>query len=242
MPRPIRAVFFDIDDTLYSTSAFAARARRNSIEAMIRLGLAVSPEAAYAELLEVISEFSSNDEHHYERLLSRLPEPARRACDANLLTAAAVVAYHETKARELKPFPEVHEVMEALRADGRRIGIVTAGLTVKQSEKLVRLGLPAYLPPGSITISDEVGISKPNPKLFLRACERMGVVPGGAAYVGDHPQSDIDPANRAGLLTFLVRRTAPEGVQRPEGRTAPSHVLADLRPIPDLLRRHEATG
>ncbi len=242
MPRPIRAVFFDIDDTLYSTSAFAARARRNSIEAMIRLGLAVSPEAAYAELLEVIAEFSSNDEHHYERLLSRLPGHARRACDANLLTASAVVAYHETKARELKPFPEVHEVMNALRADGRRIGIVTAGLTVKQSEKLVRLGMPAHLQPGSVTISDEVGISKPNPKIFLRACERMGVVPASSAYVGDHPLLDIDPANQAGLLTFLVRRPEPEGVRRPDGKTPPAHVLVDLRPIPDLLRLHEASG
>ena len=51
----LKAILFDIDDTLYSTTEFAEQARRNSIEAMIRMGLRVEPEAAFRELKEVIS-------------------------------------------------------------------------------------------------------------------------------------------------------------------------------------------
>ena len=53
----LRAIFFDIDDTLFSTSAFAARARRNAIQAMVLHGLQMEPEEALRELNEVIAEY-----------------------------------------------------------------------------------------------------------------------------------------------------------------------------------------
>ena len=68
----LRAVLFDIDDTLFSTTHFARVARRNAIRAMIRAGLDVPEDEALRELEEVISEFSSNYEHHYDQLLKRL--------------------------------------------------------------------------------------------------------------------------------------------------------------------------
>ena len=54
MARELDAIFFDVDDTLFSTTRFAETARRNSIRAMINLGLDVDFEEAYRELLEVI--------------------------------------------------------------------------------------------------------------------------------------------------------------------------------------------
>jgi hypothetical protein len=56
----LRALFLDIDDTLYSTSEFAAAARRAALDAMIRHGLRISLDDAVAELAEVIAEFGSN--------------------------------------------------------------------------------------------------------------------------------------------------------------------------------------
>ena len=56
-PIKINAIFFDIDDTLYSTSDFARRARRNALRAMIGLGLNISLNVLSKELDEVIAEF-----------------------------------------------------------------------------------------------------------------------------------------------------------------------------------------
>ena len=74
--RTIKALFLDIDDTLYSTSEFAVAARRAAMDAMIRHGLKMRLEDAMTELGEVISEFGSNYPHHYDRFLRRLPASA----------------------------------------------------------------------------------------------------------------------------------------------------------------------
>jgi len=59
MPDTLRAIFFDIDDTLYSTSDFAALARRNAIESMRAHGFRMSTEDALRELEEIVAEFTS---------------------------------------------------------------------------------------------------------------------------------------------------------------------------------------
>ena len=203
---PLTAVFFDIDDTLYSTTAFAAGARRNAIRAMVAAGLRVGESEALAELDEVISEFSSNYEHHYEKLLLRFPESAVAGLNPAILVAAAVVAYHDTKEKHLKPFPDVAAAIPRLAKAGLTMGIITSGLTVKQAEKLVRLGVLPHLDPQGIFITEQLGISKPNPKLWQHACRELKLKPADCAYVGDHPVHDVEPVRKIGMTAILNRR------------------------------------
>ena len=51
-------------------------------------------------------------------------------------------------------------------------GILTPGLQVKQAEKLVRLGVLPWLDPGAIFFSDQMGVSKPNPKIYAEGASR----------------------------------------------------------------------
>jgi len=204
--RTLRALFLDVDDTLYSTSEFAAAARRAAMDAMIRYGLRMRREDALAELHEVISEFGSNYPHHYDRLLRRLPPSVVPDVNPAILVAAAVSAYHDTKYRSLFPFRDVTDVLEKLRASTPLvIGIITEGLEIKQAEKLVRLGIVPMLHPRAIFISDQIGISKPNRKLYQRACEVVGVAAPEAMYVGDNPENDIAPAKALGMVAVRHR-------------------------------------
>ena len=98
--RTLKALFLDVDDTLYSTSEFAAAARRAAMDAMIRHGLRLTREQALAELQEVISEFGSNYPDHYDRLLRRLPRtvlpavnPAIKITNIVALLLLAVLAH-----------------------------------------------------------------------------------------------------------------------------------------------------
>jgi putative hydrolase of the HAD superfamily len=63
----LKAIFFDIDDTLYSTYEFSEMARENAIRAMISAGLRMSKEELRQELDEIVHEFSSNYEYHASR-------------------------------------------------------------------------------------------------------------------------------------------------------------------------------
>jgi putative hydrolase of the HAD superfamily len=230
----LKAVFFDIDDTLFSTTTFAEHAREASVDAMLALGLRADRDSTLRELKEVVAEFSSNYEHHFDKLLSRLPLDATLGLNFPLLVSAAVVAYHETKFRELTAYDDVTEVLRLLSRSGLTLGIITSGLTLKQAEKIVRLRVHRFIDHRAIFISDQVGIGKPNPKLYLRAVERVGVRPSEAMHVGDHPINDVDAANAAGLVSVWNRR---EGRHRIDaGKTRPKHVIDNFWDLYDVLK------
>ena len=233
--RPLDAIFFDVDDTLYSTTEFARLAQQRAVEAMLAAGLRVPFEVVWDELSEVIAEFSSNDSHHYEKLLPRLPPAALRGLNPALVVAAGVVAYHGTKVGQLRPFPEVHEVLATLQAAGLLLGAITSGLAVKQAEKLVRLGVLRYLRPDAVFITEQVGMAKSNPKLFERACKDLGIAPARAMYVGDRPVDDVEGPRRAGLVTVLRGGTGKHA--RQEARSAPDFRVEDLRGLLPILDR-----
>ena len=235
MPK-LKAILFDIDDTLFSTTGFAKKARRNAVRAMIEAGLDLPEEVVLKELDEVLAEFSSNYEHHYDKLLQRLRPPSLSRTNPALIVAAGVAAYHDTKFRELEPFEDVRPLLADLKAAGMRLGIVTHGWTVKQAEKLVRLKLVPYLDPRAVFISDQIGISKPNPKLYQVALADLGLRAPEVMYVGDSPEHDVAPPRSLGMVTVWARRGAKHGLEG--SAIVPDHVVADFVELRGVLREH----
>jgi putative hydrolase of the HAD superfamily len=228
-------VLFDVDDTLYSTTEFALEARRSAIRAMIEHGLRVSEEAGVAELAEVVAEFTSNYDEHFDRLLDRLGPEAFQPVNRSVLVAAGIVAYHRTKERGLRILPDARALLEALAAASVRMGIVSAGLKVKQAEKLVRLGVLPWMDPRAIFFTDQMGVSKPNPKLYSKALRALGVAPERAMYVGDRAAHDVVPARRIGMRTVhYVGAHGRWGEQVPQEPA--DHVVRDFRDLVPVLR------
>ena len=121
-------------------------------------------------------------------------------------------------------------VLEKLQA--YHVGIVTNGAhddhIDSQITKVRYLGLTDYIQ--SLTISDEVGVRKPDIKIFQIACERAGVSPEEAVFVGDSIEKDILGANRAGMVTmFIDRRFDLYSVRIGDRR--PDYLTSDLNDI-----------
>lgn len=227
------AIFFDVDDTLFSTSEFADKARYASCVAMHRAGLKLEPQVLMDELREVVSEFTSNYDHHFDQLLRRIPKRHYKGVNPAIVMAAAVIAYHDTKMRELVPYPGAVRLLQDLARLDLVRGIISSGLTIKQAEKLLRLGLYPYLTPTAIYISEQIGINKPNVKLYRRACSDLNLKPSRCIYVGDHPDRDIDPANALGMITVRLRSGGKhDGAQ---GATAARHEIRDYEDLRRLL-------
>ena len=97
-------------------------------------------------------------------------------------------------------------VLEELHA--YHIGIITNGAhdehTDSQLSKVRHLGLSERIQ--SLTISGEIGIRKPRVEIFQVACERAGVLPKEALFVGDTIGNDIVGANRAGMTSVFINR------------------------------------
>jgi putative hydrolase of the HAD superfamily len=229
----LRAVLFDIDDTLSPTSVFAERARRSAVEAMVAAGLDVEVEEAYSELEEVVLEFTSNYDRHFDQLILRLGDRLRKGVHKAIVIASGVQAYHAAK-RHLDPFPDVLRALAELSTTDLIRGVVSNGLTVKQAEKLVRLGLSNAFSPDAIFISEDIGVAKPHPRIFVVACEHLGIEPGDAMYVGDSPVKDVDAAHEAGLITCLRRGDGKYAGQ--VGRHEAEHVVDDFDRLVAILR------
>ncbi len=230
----IRAVFFDIDGTLFSTADFAARAREASVDAMIEAGLPETREHLLEELGEVVREFSSNYERHFDKLLLRLPRRSMKGLNPAVIIAAGIVAYHDMKTRSLEPFEDAREVLRRIGHTDLTLGVITEGLEIKQAEKLVRLRILEYFQQRAIFISHQVGISKPNPKLYQRACIDLNFRPSECVYVGDNPQMDIDPANEIGMVTVQVCRE--DRFRTVQGATSPDHEIQNFWDLAEVLR------
>ena len=230
----LKSVLFDVDDTLFSTTAFASLARRNAVRAMTQAGLNKPEEDVLHELGEVIREFSSNYDHHFDKLIQRLCPHGIEGRNPALIVATGVAAYHDTKFRELRPFEDVRPLFEALRTAGVQLGIITHGWTLKQAEKLVRLGLLELLDPKAVFISDQIGISKPNPKLYAHALDELGRRPDEVMYVGDSPAHDIAPPQSLGITAVWARRAAKHGLEGTD--IEPNHVVDDFDALRTILR------
>jgi FMN phosphatase YigB (HAD superfamily) len=101
--------------------------------------------------------------------------------------------------------PAVPADLDRLRAAGWRVAIATNGATAQQSAKIRRTGLDAHV--DAVAISEEVGVAKPDRRIFDAAARRCGArLDDGGWMVGDCLTRDVAGGQEAGLRTIWLRR------------------------------------
>jgi putative hydrolase of the HAD superfamily len=194
----IKAVFFDLDGTLYDRDA-------------AMLTLAHDQYAAFRQTLaslvdedRFVSRFIELDDHGY----TSRSDVYRRLADEfgldNWLTLDLERHFWEAYNRRCEISTDTRSTLEALRAAGKCLGIITNGQTEWQSRKIDGLGLGSFF--DTVLISEMEGIRKPDARIFDRACERCGIDrPAEAMFVGDHPDVDVAGAHAAGMVAVWKR-------------------------------------
>jgi putative hydrolase of the HAD superfamily len=126
------------------------------------------------------------------------------------------------------------DALRCLRDHGVKLGIVSN--RGKRPGRITQLylehtGLESFFEPGAIVWSDEVGLRKPDPRIFLLALEALGTVPRRAAHVGDSVTRDVVPARELGMIAIHYVGA------RDDARAAPgAHaVIHDYRELPRAL-------
>jgi putative hydrolase of the HAD superfamily len=212
--RMIRAVLFDLDDTLFDHRHGARQALaavRTGHDALIRLDPA-DFERRHAEILEVL---------HLRVLAKEIGlDEARRQRFRTLLQSAGVwdaaavdraaAAYRDCYIESWREVPGATALLRAL-AGRMRIGIVSNNLTREQQEKLRFCGFDTLV--DAVVISEEAGASKPDPAIFRVALDRIGTSAAETIMVGDAWRTDIAGARAAGIRAIWFN---PAGVPRPD--------------------------
>ena len=182
-PRNIRAVYFDVGETLidesteYGTWADWLGVPRHTFSAVF--GQVIAQGRDYREVFQ-----------HFRPGFDLAVERQRRA-------EAGLAEFFN--GRDL--YPDVRECLAALKADGYFVG-VAGNQTARAGRLLHELNLQVDL----IATSDDWGAEKPTLAFFEKLVESSGCAPDEIAYVGDRLDNDILPARAAGLTTVFIRR------------------------------------
>jgi putative hydrolase of the HAD superfamily len=172
----VKWIFFDVGSTLLDeTEAYDRRARE-----MIK-GTEISFEEFDAKRRSLASQgYDGNSEAIKYFGLEKTPWPSEY---------------------EL-PYPDVHSKLSALRQKGYRLGIV-ANQNPGLRERLASHELEAYF--DIIISSADVGVAKPDRKIFEIALDAAECRAGEAAMVGDRLDNDISPARAVGMKTVWIK-------------------------------------
>ena len=120
-------------------------------------------------------------------------------------------------------------VMETLRALAERcsLGLISNGRSEGQRKKLSSTGIARFF--DAVVISEEVGVKKPNPLIFEACLEALRIYPNEAAYVGDNPSNDIEPAMNLGMKAIWLKNDQFDPPIKVDA------ILSDIADLPNAL-------
>ncbi|MDN5894457.1 MAG: HAD family hydrolase [Nocardioides sp.] len=200
----IRAVLFDLDDTLLDHTSAADAA---VVEWARERGVGGTTE-------ELAARWKSVSDRHYARYQARelTFSEQRRARVREFLgetssdagADAAFAGYLTRYEAGWATFPDARPTLERVRVAGLVAAVLTNGDAAHQALKMKRVGLDDLGVP--VFSSSEYPAGKPDPRPFLGACVELGVLPRQAVMVGDSADKDVQGALDAGLRAVLLDR------------------------------------
>lgn len=204
----IRAVLFDLDDTLHDdTYAFTTAAQEVAAEVAADHGIdALALKRAYiAEAEGFWHRLTTNElRTKLSQWRTTMWGNALRSVglDDSRLAERSANNYNVYRKKYFALFPGALDLLRTLKAADMKLGLLTNGVSETHREKIALLQITEYF--DAIFLADEVGMIKPDPLLFAHACTKLRTPPSESAMVGDRYERDIAGALEAGLFTIWV--------------------------------------
>jgi putative hydrolase of the HAD superfamily len=200
----IKAVFFDLDGTLFDRDATIAAI----VAWQVRAFSSVIPSARTAEFCSKVATLDNHGQRDKRDVFATI--------GAELGLAPSVVeqliaTFSAEYPRHCRADDDVIDTLAALRDRGTPLGIVTNGASAVQDAAIDAIGVRSFM--DVILVSEAEGIRKPHAEIFHRAAARIGVRPGECCFVGDNPAVDVAGAQAAGFFGVWKRTPywSPDG-------------------------------
>ena len=220
----ITGVLFDLDDTLFDHRACtrAALADLRGRFPVLRGVPAGAVDEEHGRLLEalhleVLAGRMTVDEARVERFRQLLAFAGGTAHAGDAADAAAT--YRSAYLAHWRPVEGALELLESLH--GRvSTGVVTNNVASEQRQKIAACGFGPLL--DAVVISEEAGVTKPDPRIFRLALDRLGSPAAETVMIGDAWETDIAGARAAGIRPVWFNRFGAE---------SPDRSVAELRAL-----------
>lgn len=197
----IKAVLFDLDNTLMDRDWTFRRFAEQLVRECLRVSEPEEQQAIVEYMIESDADGYRPKEGFFRELIDKLPWASKPDLtelkayyDRNYMSHARVMNHAE-------------EALKACKALGLKLGIITNGFSHLQHGKIDRLALRGHF--DEIIVSGDLGIKKPDERIYRIALDRLGTTSEETVIIGDHPVNDIWGAAQVGIRgIWLLRKHA----------------------------------
>jgi putative hydrolase of the HAD superfamily len=231
----MRAIIFDLDDTLYPEMDFVRSGFRVCAD-FLASRYEMDPDMVVGRMLEF--EKKNGRGRVFDNLLMQ------HGMHSDDMVSLLVYLYRSHRP-VIRPYDETLVVLEKLKSMGLLLGLVTDGMASVQRGKVAALGIAQYF--DAIVYTDEIGKDfwKPSNVPFIIALELLNVAAPAAVYVGDNVKKDFLAPNAIGMMTVQVKRDidapdAPDVPDTTEDAGWARFVVSDLTGLIGLAQKWTA--
>ncbi len=217
----IKAVIFDLDNTLVDFMRMKRQAISAATTAMIDAGLGLTTDEAEARIGAIYKERGIEFQSVFDQLLYDVFQKVNYK-----ILSAGVIAYRRAREAALVPYPHVNMTLVALLKRGIRLAVVSDAPGREAWLRLCYLNFHHIF--DCVVTFEDTGERKPSPAPFLRALQELDVKPAEALMVGDWAERDMVGAAQVGITTVFARYGDTFG-------TIESHAKYELNDVSELL-------
>ena len=222
----IKAVIFDLDNTLVDFMAMKDASIKAAVHAMVDAGLQMSEQEAYEKIYQIYQDtFIENQEvfdHFLQQELGKLN---------HRLLAAGIIGYRRAREASLVLYPHVRSTLSWLLRQGLQLAILSDAPSRQAWLRLTSLGLVHFF--DTVITFEDTGYRKPHAAPFLKVLEKLELVPGEVLMVGDWMERDIAGAALLNIPTAYARYG--DTFDTPESHA--DYILEDINDLRTLIEK-----
>ncbi|HRK58248.1 MAG TPA: HAD-IA family hydrolase [Candidatus Kapabacteria bacterium] len=223
----IKAIIFDLDNTLVDFVAMKRHAIDAAIGAMMDAGMNLTHEQIKSRIDKIYEELG----WEYQQVFDKLLQDTLGYVDHRMLSAG-IIAYRRAREAALKPFPHVTATIMHLVKMGIKLAVLS---DAPAREAWLRLCYINFHHIFDVVVTfDDTGERKPSPKPFLLALEKLQVQPHEAIMIGDWAERDMVGAKNVGMITGFARYGEAFGA----GEVNADYDITDIKQIISIVNQH----
>ena len=194
----IKAIIFDLDNTLLDFMKMKQFAVKAAITAMNEAGLNIDEDQAYEDIFELYKTKGWENQQVFNDFLMQ-----NFGKVSNKILAAGIVSYRRAREATLVVYPNVNKTLIELIKMGIKLAVVSDAPSREAWMRLYYLNLHHVFDP--VLTYDDSGARKPSPKPFEMALNILNVNSDEALMIGDWPDRDVVGASQIGMKTIFAR-------------------------------------
>ena len=194
----IKAVIFDLDNTLLDFMKMKEYAVKAAIAGMIEAGLDIDPDKSYETIIGIYEEEGWENQQVFNDFLNKTIGEVN-----NKYLAAGIVAYRRAREANLLLYPNVNHTLVELIKRGMKLAVVSDAPSREAWMRIYYLNLHHHF--DVVLTFDDTNVRKPSPIPFEMALSQLNIEAEEALMVGDWPERDVVGAKKLGIRTIFAR-------------------------------------